>query len=59
MGVTRVGLDGLGVDHRGGTCVINPLGTAMHTMDHKPGIHTCTIDLDKIRDEITENHVVE
>ncbi len=48
LGVNRVGRDGLDVAHTGGTCAINPLGDEMHRMDHKPGIQTVTLDLEKL-----------
>ncbi|MEN8227610.1 MAG: amidohydrolase [Bacteroidota bacterium] len=50
LGVNRVGRDGLGVDHAGGTCACDPLGNVIHRLDHKPGIQACTLDMDKIRE---------
>lgn len=50
LGVNRVGKDGLGVAHVGGTCAINPIGDEMDRMDNKPGIQAITLDLKKIRE---------
>jgi predicted amidohydrolase len=49
LGVSRVGIDGLGVEHLGGTCVIDPMGNVVHIMDNQPGILTTTIELDRLR----------
>ena len=49
LGVNRVGRDGLGVDHAGGTCACDPLGNMIYRMDRKSGIQTSTLDLDEIR----------
>ena len=50
IGVNRVGMDGLGVDHSGGSCVIDPIGNVIHQMDSRPGIQTITIDLNKVKE---------
>lgn len=50
LGVNRVGVDGLGVDHAGGTCAIDPTGKMIRSMDDKPGIMTSTIHLDAVRE---------
>ncbi len=50
MGVSRVGRDGEGVDHLGGTCVVNPLGEVEGMLDSNPGILHCSIDIKKIRE---------
>ncbi|MFH0759654.1 MAG: amidohydrolase [Bacteroidota bacterium] len=50
LGVSRVGTDGDGVDHLGGTCVINPMGQVEGALDNNPGILHCSIDLKKIRE---------
>jgi predicted amidohydrolase len=50
LGVSRVGTDGDGVDHLGGTCVIDPMGQVEGVLDNNPGILHCTIDLKKIRE---------
>ena len=50
LGVNRVGRDGLGVDHAGGTCACDPLGNIFNRMDRKSGIQTSTLDLDVIRE---------
>lgn len=50
LGVNRVGTDGLGVDHAGGTCLIDPMGNLISTLDEQPGILTGTLRLDVIRE---------
>jgi omega-amidase len=50
IGVNRAGVDGEGVDHLGGTCVIDPAGRVEAILDHRPGILHCTIELKKIRE---------
>ena len=50
LGVNRVGVDGPGVDHAGGTCAIDPKGKMIRSMDDKPGIMTSTIHLDVVRE---------
>ena len=50
IGVNRVGIDGLDVNHVGGSCAIDPLGNVMQWMDHKPGIRTISLDLGKVRE---------
>lgn len=48
LGVSRVGKDGLGVNHLGGTCAINPVGEVMRRLDDTPGIQTVRLDLKKL-----------
>jgi predicted amidohydrolase len=50
LGVNRAGIDGLGTVHTGGTSAIDPMGSIMHKMDKAPGILSCALDLDKLRD---------
>lgn len=50
LGCNRVGSDGTGVASIGGTCVIDPMGNEIHRMDDGPGIMTCVLDLDHLRD---------
>lgn len=50
IGVNRVGTDGLGVDHLGGSCAIDPLGNVILQMDNKPGIRVLTIALNKVKE---------
>ena len=50
LGVSRVGKDGEGMDHLGGTCAVDPQGRVVQLLDHRPGILKCTIDLKKIRE---------
>lgn len=48
LGVNRVGKDGLGVNHLGGTCAINPVGEVMLRLNEKPGIQVVRLDLKKL-----------
>ncbi len=50
LGVSRAGVDGEGVDHMGGSCVVNPQGNVEGILDQAPGILNCTLDLKKIRE---------
>ena len=50
IGVSRSGVDGEGVDHLGGSCVINPKGEVEAILDHRPGILQARLDLKKIRE---------
>jgi len=50
LGVNRVGVDGEGVDHLGGTCVIDHLGNVTGMLGEESGLLNCTIDLEEIRD---------
>ncbi|MEA3462146.1 MAG: amidohydrolase [Bacteroidota bacterium] len=50
LGCNRVGSDGTGVASIGGSCVIDPMGNEIHRMDDGPGIMTCVLDLDHLRD---------
>ena len=50
LGVNRVGTDGLGVDHLGGTCAIDPVGEVMRRLDNKPGIQTVTLGSEKVKE---------
>jgi predicted amidohydrolase len=50
IGVSRSGVDGEGVDHLGGSCVINPKGEVEAILDHGPGILQARLDLKKIRE---------
>lgn len=49
LGTSRAGLDGEGVDHLGGSCVIDPKGQIINIMDHHAGIHTSILDLQAVR----------
>ena len=49
LGVTRVGKDGEGVDHLGGTCAIDPKGNMEGSLDEYPGVLNVSIDLEQIR----------
>ena len=50
LGCNRVGSDGTGVASAGGSCVIDPMGNEIRRMDSTPGIMTCELDLEKLRD---------
>jgi len=50
LGVNRVGVDGPGVDHAGGTCAIGPRGNVIRGLDDKPGILSGAISLEVIRE---------
>ena len=50
MGVSRVGKDGEGMGHLGGSCVINAFGKITCQLDHQPGILNCTLDIKKNRE---------
>jgi len=50
IGVSRSGTDGEGIDHLGGTCVVNPKGQVEHILGPEPGVLNCTIELKKIRE---------
>ena len=49
LGVNRVGKDGPGVDHLGGTCAVDPLGNIIGSLDNNPGILNCTLSLEVVR----------
>lgn len=50
IGVSRAGIDGMGVDHLGGSCVVDPLGRIEHILGKDAGILNFGIDLKKIRE---------
>jgi len=50
IGVNRSGRDGEGVDHLGGSCVVDPMGRIEHSLGTEPGILNFTIELKKIRE---------
>jgi omega-amidase len=50
LAVSRVGVDGEGVDHLGGTCIVDPTGRVEGVLDHRPGVLHGIIDLKKIRE---------
>jgi omega-amidase len=50
LGVNRAGVDGLGTVHTGGTCAIDPMGSIMQILDKSPGLLSCELDLEKLRD---------
>ena len=50
LGLNRIGPDGEGVAHAGGTCAIDPKGNVIEMLDETPGVLSLTIDLKKIRE---------
>jgi omega-amidase len=50
IGVNRAGVDGEGVDHLGGSCIIDPMGRVEAIMDRRPGILHWLIELKKTRE---------
>ncbi|MCP4313222.1 MAG: amidohydrolase [Bacteroidetes bacterium] len=50
IGVSRSGRDGEGVDHLGGSIVVDPLGRTEHSLGLEPGVLNFTIELKKIRE---------
>ncbi len=50
LAVSRVGVDGEGVDHVGGSCAYDPLGQPLQILDNREGILTATLDLDLLND---------
>ncbi len=50
IGVSRSGKDGEGVDHLGGSCVVDPMGRVVHTLGADPGVLQFGIELKKIRE---------
>jgi len=50
LGVSRVGEDGEGVDHLGGSCVVDPRGQVEGILNGVPGILYAVIELKKIRE---------
>ncbi len=46
MAVNRCGYDGMGVDHSGGSCVIDPLGQVVEVLDDRPGVLISSINLE-------------
>ena len=45
VGVNRVGTDGEGVKHLGGSMVVDPAGRVLDILDDRPGVLQVTIDL--------------
>ncbi|MBN2807406.1 MAG: amidohydrolase [Prolixibacteraceae bacterium] len=48
--VSRVGMDGTGLDHAGKSMVIDPKGQVLLNAGSKPGVMTLSIDLDERRE---------
>jgi predicted amidohydrolase len=46
LAVSRVGLDGEGVDHVGGSCAYDPMGRPIQILDDQEGILNVTLDLE-------------
>lgn len=49
LATNRVGTDGTGVASIGGTCAIDPTGGEIQRMDDRPGIESCLLDLEVLR----------
>lgn len=50
IGVNRSGWDGEGMNHLGGTCVIDPRGDLIAQLGSDPGVLNCELDLNQIHD---------
>lgn len=50
LGANRVGTDGTGIPSNGGSCVINPIGGEMLSMDDAPGLGYAVLELGKLRE---------
>lgn len=50
LGTSRVGIDGLGVGHAGGSCAIDPKGNVLACLDENPGLLITTLDLRELRE---------
>jgi len=50
IGVSRSGTDGEGVDHLGGSCLVEPTGKLQDILGPEPGLLHVTADLKKIRE---------
>jgi omega-amidase len=50
LGTSRVGVDGEGVDHAGGSCAVDPMGKLISRMDNQPGIQSSLLNLNAVRD---------
>ncbi|MFO7668938.1 MAG: amidohydrolase [Bacteroidales bacterium] len=50
IGVNRSGRDGEGVDHLGGSCVVDPAGRVESSLGPEPGVLQFSIKLNKIRE---------
>jgi len=49
LGINRVGRDGEGVDHVGGTCAFDPVGEPYQILDDREGMLHVTLDLQKLK----------
>ncbi len=49
LGVTRVGTDGEGVDHLGGTCALDPMGNPISVLGKEEGVVSVSLDLDELK----------
>jgi omega-amidase len=50
IGVNRSGKDGEGMDHNGGSCIIDPMGRVMASLNHSAGILNGILDYQKIKE---------
>ena len=49
LAVSRVGIDGEGVYHVGGSCIYDPMGHPVEILNDQEGMITATLDLDKLK----------
>ncbi|RPI44365.1 MAG: hypothetical protein EHM46_02950, partial [Bacteroidetes bacterium] len=48
IGVNRTGMDGEGVDHAGGSCIIDPMGRVLASLGREAGILRGILDYQEI-----------
>lgn len=49
LGTNRVGIDGVGVGHLGGSSAIDPKGNIIQMLDDQPGLMSSTLNLSSLR----------
>lgn len=49
VGVNRTGRDGEGVDHAGGSCMIDPMGRVVASLDQRPGVLKGILDYQEVK----------
>jgi len=50
LGINRVGVDGEGIGHLGGTCVFDPKGNILEKLGTSEGILQVTLELSQVRE---------
>lgn len=50
LGVNRVGTDGEGIGHLGGTCAWDPIGNPIEILNDQEGVLNAELDLNQLRD---------